>query len=56
MSCHLLPHKITHFWYALLLLVGDDRQTTFQVSKLLLNLGALSSMLGKLCISSRLSE
>jgi hypothetical protein len=50
----LLPGKITHFWYALPLLVSDNGQTTFQVSKLVLNLGALSSVLNKFCVLFRL--
>jgi hypothetical protein len=52
----LLPGKIAYFWYALPLLVGDDGQTTLQVSELLLNLGALSPVLRKLCVLSRLPE
>jgi hypothetical protein len=52
----LLPRKITHFWYAFPLLVGDDGQPTLQVSELLLNLGALSSVLCKFRVLSRLPE
>jgi len=50
----LLPGKIAHFWYAFPLLVSDNGQTTFQVSELLLNLGALSSVLSKFCVLFRL--
>jgi hypothetical protein len=50
----LLPGEITHFWYALPLLIGDNGQTTLQVRELLLNLRALGSVLGKFGVLSGL--